>query len=172
MSDLFHERVNNYAIADIFGVMAAAKKHTFQILTKRPERAKKWFSWHAEHPNESGEPWPLPNVWIGVSVEDQQAANERIPRLLDIPAALRFVSCEPLIGPVDLSCWIPNIDWLIVGCESGQHRRIMHIDWAQWLEQQCRWDNTPFFLKQMEVDGKLVKMPMLDGKVWAEMPDG
>lgn len=135
MSDLFHESVSNDQIADIFAVMAIAKQHTFQILTKRPERMVKWFEWAASLPSLSeftwrnGAPvigyigekaarstrgavnlflhgvlpvWPLPNVWLGVSVEDQKTADERIPLLMQTPAAKRFLSCEPLLGSVDL----------------------------------------------------------------------
>ena len=141
MSDTFHESVPNEYIAALFGVMAACPQHTFQVLTKRPERMADWFAWlgtrtvpksSASGPrlamaweahragaplpevyvNEPGwqrtadGPWPLPNVWIGTSVESQAAADERIPHLLRCPAAVRFVSAEPLLGPVDLSRWL------------------------------------------------------------------
>lgn len=122
MSDLFHENVPDNFIAAVFGVMAAADHHYFQVLTKRHERALRWFQWmqdateaklheclkgaigyhHPKRPAIDQVTWPLPNVWLGVSVEDQAAANERIPLLLQTPAALRFLSCEPLLGPVDL----------------------------------------------------------------------
>jgi protein gp37 len=126
MSDLFHEGLTNEEIAAVFGVMAACPDHTFQILTKRAERMREWFRWVATFPswrhllhevtppalkkggwNVFGivgrQTWPLPNVWLGVSVEDQHYANERIPLLLDTPAAVRFISAEPLLGPVDLT---------------------------------------------------------------------
>lgn len=128
MSDLFHDGVPDEYIAAVFGVMAAARRHTFQVLTKRPERARDWFAKTAFSANGAArecafqahyamdddeairdtlEPaftalWPLPNVWLGVSVEDQRAADERIPLLLQIPAAVRFLSCEPLIGRVSI----------------------------------------------------------------------
>lgn len=134
MSDLFHEKVTDEQIAAIFGVMAACPQHTFQILTKRPERMREWLEWadresafsdgkrdpsgviHAaafSHPGlgqagplkaiweSKSKPWPLPNVMLGVSIEDQATADERIPILLETPAAVRFVSAEPLLGPVD-----------------------------------------------------------------------
>ena len=131
MSDLFHDEVDDVMIDRVFGVMAVAQHHTFQILTKRPERALRWFrdvdqdsvsSLGAHHADKAGiddfmwddrgpgapnrrtwPGWPLPNVHIGVSVEDQETANERIPLLLQIPAAVRFLSCEPLLGPLTLT---------------------------------------------------------------------
>lgn len=132
MSDLFHEDITDEQIAAVFGVMAACPRHTFQVLTKRPERMVEWFAWianEAEPVDQSpgaavicgihasnacadvdylGLPsvWPLPNVWLGVSCEDQQRTNERIPLLLQCPAAVRFVSAEPLIEPVDFGRWL------------------------------------------------------------------
>jgi protein gp37 len=127
MSDLFHEALDNEDIAAVFGVMAACPQHTFQVLTKRPARAVKWFAWAAAPAPQDGGPgvptacgihaanagadvdylglrerWPLPNVWIGVSAENQETADERIPLLLKLPAAVRFVSAEPLLGALDL----------------------------------------------------------------------
>jgi protein gp37 len=137
MSDLFHEELSNENIAAVFGVMAAARQHTFQILTKRAERMREWFAWleREAHECNAGKgmsqaarclveaqrasgglpklarevdricatPWPLPNVWLGVSVEDQKRADERIPYLRQTPAAIRFLSCEPLLEPIDIS---------------------------------------------------------------------
>lgn len=122
MSDLFHKDITNEQIAAIFGVMAAAPQHTFQVLTKRPERMLEWFKWiataargradgtciaaaeriigRAISPSIPG--WPLRNVHLGISVEDQAAADKRIPLLLQVPAAVRWLSCEPLLGPLDL----------------------------------------------------------------------
>ena len=126
MSDLFHEALRDEHVAHVFGVMAAAPQHTFQVLTKRPERMRRWFEWIEQgfqgagiggtrlapagpslraNRMPTGEwpalPWPLPNVWLGVSCEDQATADERIPLLLQTPAAARFISAEPLLGPVD-----------------------------------------------------------------------
>lgn len=131
MSDLFHEALDNEDIAAVFGVMAACPQHTFQVLTKRPARAVKWFAWAAAQAHQDGGPgvptvcgihaanaaadvdymglsdrWPLPNVWIGVSAENQETADERIPLLLKLPADVRFVSAEPLLGPLDLTRWL------------------------------------------------------------------
>jgi protein gp37 len=153
MSDLFHPDVHDGFIYGAFMRMAKATQHTYIILTKRPQRMAQWFA-----KNESF--WDLPNVWIGVSVENQQAADERIPILILIPAVVRFVSCEPLLGPVDLalSGTIPysspystfgnELDWVIVGGESGAHARPMHPDWARSLRDQCQEANVPFFFKQ------------------------
>jgi protein gp37 len=126
MSDLFHEKLTDEEIAAVFGVMAACPQHQFQVLTKRAERMEQWctdasprgmIDWCTAEARvrlveplplfTTGLPWPFPNVWIGVSVENQEAADERIPHLLETPAAVRFLSVEPLLGPVDLSRWLP-----------------------------------------------------------------
>lgn len=160
MSDLFHETMSFEDIARIFLVMASAKQHTFQILTKRPERMREFIT----HGNvlESvmmAGCWPLHNVWLGVSVEDQAAADARIPILLSTPAAVRFLSCEPLIGSVNLTAvgdeptmmrdvLDEGIDWVIVGGESGAHARPMYQSWARSLRDQCAAYGVPFFFKQ------------------------
>lgn len=187
MSDLFHESVPDEWVDQIFAIMAAAHWHQFQVLTKRPERMKKYFE--DEHrvaqrwidasfkmvgsmPSlkrvgwtwaQEDMPWPLPNVWMGVSVENQETADKRIPLLLDTPAAVRFISAEPLLGPVDLrhidqdhDCYFnalsssigPNLDWVIVGGESGLGARPMHPDWARKLRDQCAEASVPYFFKQ------------------------
>lgn len=178
MSDLFHEDVPFEFIDLVFAAMAIAQQHTFQILTKRPERALDWFnhkdrSWH---PTMEGDQrirfqtyhhfghevsckdwkWPLPNVWIGASAEDQGTANKRLPYLLQVPASLRFLSCEPLLGPLTLHGvrnelvynWLRAIDWVIVGGESGPNARPMHPDWVRAIRDQCQNTGTPFFFKQ------------------------
>jgi len=148
MSDLFHESLDEIDIGQVFGVMALAKQHTFQVLTKRPARmlsiletARICFDFDE----------PLPNVWLGVSVEDQKTADERIPLLMKTPAALRWLSAEPLLGPIDLES-IPtlegSIDWVVVGGESGQGARPMHPDWVRSIGDQCVAAGVPFFFKQ------------------------
>lgn len=175
MSDLFHEDVPESFIARIFAVIAIAKFHNFLILTKRPKRMLKilddWSfdkhieSWQEQICGEKGFcpqdfDYPLPNVWLGVSVEDQQTTNERIPYLLQTPAAVRFVSCEPLLGPVNFGAWLGNrrnnelgvapfIDWVIVGGESGPGARIMEITWLDYLITQAKVANIPIFVKQL-----------------------
>jgi protein gp37 len=174
MSDLFHEALSNEQIAAVFGVMAAAPRHTFQVLTKRPERMRQWFEWIGQQPEPpvramnaaldvlegvrmsvNSQRWPLPNVWLGVSVENQAAADERIPLLLDTPAAVRFLSCEPLLGPVVLPAHEQSmgsshspLDWVIAGCESGPGARPCDTDWLRRLRDQCEEGAVPFFLKQ------------------------
>jgi hypothetical protein len=101
-----------------------------------------------------GPAWPLPNVWIGVSVEDQQRADERIPDLLKTPAAVRFLSCEPLIADIDLAAWLSGLSWVIVGGESTERARPMHLAWARAIRDQCTRAGVPCFVKQL-------------GSVWA-----
>ena len=171
MSDLFHDQVPDEYIARVFAVMALAPQHTFQLLTKRHGRMRSLLRSNEfrgavarEASDRAGEPpfepcptfhrvrsgWPLPNVWLGVSVENQQWADIRIPALIDTPAAVRFLSCEPLLGPVVLKG--PSvgfgIDWVIVGGESGRGARPMHPDWARSLRDQCHTAGVPFLFKQ------------------------
>ena len=227
-NDLFDGSLSNEAIAAVFGVMLLAKQHTFQILTKRPERARGFFDWISANPLFVGESresadrlgggpahacltllgaktppelakgplftavllggtqpkpgapieklWPLPNVWLGTSVENQATADERIPLLLQTPAAKRFVSYEPALGPVDFSCiwfrqpggetlwnalrssppdaggkWagIRGLDWLIVGGESGPGARPFDVAWARSTVEQCKSAGVAVFVKQL-----------------------
>jgi protein gp37 len=168
--DLFHENIADDWIDRVFAVMVLCPQHTFQVLTKRaarmrdyvaqPERgAKVW--WQALKIGGLCEPWPLPNVWLGVSVEDQARADERIPLLLETPAAKRFISAEPLLGPVNVKCWlhpkdfriVPSVEhrwihWVIAGGESGKGARPMHREWARKLRGDCVLADVPFFFKQ------------------------
>lgn len=160
MSDLFHYSIGTEFLNKVFAVMMMSPQHTFIILTKRPERMKEYFK-NEFFRNVSTE--ILPNVWLGVSVEDQAAADERIPLLFHVPAAVRFISCEPLLGQVDLTDYlfnqyytepynptdpIINIDWVIAGGESGKNARPMHPDWVRQLRDQCISAEVPFFFKQ------------------------
>jgi protein gp37 len=162
VSDLFHEDVPDQFIAAVFAVMALAPQHDFQILTKRPQRMRSWLAdrdrledIYAQWPSVSGAPeevtaWPLPNVWLGVSVENEDAARARIPALRATPAVVRFLSCEPLIGPIRTPD-LRNIDWVIVGGESGsseQQPRPMHPDWARLIRDECVAHGVPFLFKQ------------------------
>ena len=161
MSDLFHDDVHDDYIARVFAVMARCSQHTFQVLTKRHARMRsllssRKFSRFVEELTPSTSPlvgmWPLPNVWLGVSTENQQWANIRIPALLDTPAAVRFISAEPLLGPIDLyKLWLPEgpeLNWVIVGGESGRGARPMHPDWARSLRNQCAAAGVNFLFKQ------------------------
>ena len=191
MGDLFQETISVAFIAAVFGMMAWADQHTYFILTKRPQNAMKWFEnlkkynlvatydpvlACAQEITRYGGPvkaymearekkeWPLPNVWLGVSVEDQKTANERIPLLLQTPAAKRFVSIEPMLGPVDFMKiprperfksspygwhnWLPQeLHWVIVGGETGPNARPMHPDWTRSVRDQCIAAGVPFFFK-------------------------
>jgi protein gp37 len=166
-SDLFHDKVPTGFIADVFAVMAATPHHTYQVLTKRPGRMRSLLArpdfeavtcdrWLSFARCGSDWVWPLPNVWLGCSVEDQKWANVRIPLLLDTPAVVRFVSCEPLLGPVDLQAADKDalvdggLDWIIIGGESGRGARRMELAWAASLvEQGHRHPAGRVFVKQL-----------------------
>lgn len=171
MSDLFHEHVPIAWIAKIFDVMAATKRHTFQVLTKRAKRMhhvmSKALPDYLSKPGPVQFPllslavettWPLPNVWLGVSVEDQATADARIPPLLQTPTALRWVSYEPALGPVNFDNYLdvlplsPGVDWLVIGGESGPGARPFDLAWARAAIAQCHEVRVPVFMKQLGVD--------------------
>lgn len=171
MSDLFHDGVPDEFIDKVFAVMALATRHTFQVLTKRPDRMRNYLLgvtserlYQACRTDDEVQrvvfdaAWPLPNVWLGVSVEDQQRADERIPLLAQTPAAVRFISAEPLLRAVDLRFdgvltefsrphW--PVHWVIAGGESGPHARPCAIEWIWSLMQQCKAAGVPVFVKQL-----------------------
>jgi protein gp37 len=170
MTDLFADFVSDEWIDRIFTVMAMAKNHTFQVLTKRADRMKAYCTNLALGKRnirfgDNHIDWPLPNVWLGVSAERQVEADERIPLLLQTTAAVRFVSVEPMLGPIDLTrlgvrshhSWPENVlikhldylDWVIVGGESGPHARPMDPAWAASIRDQCKAAGVAFFMKQM-----------------------
>jgi len=203
MSDLFHERVPDQFIFEVWLTMSMAHEHTFQILTKRPERMAAYLLrmqdmgatglFSADFP-------PLPNVWLGVSCEDQRRADERIPLLLQTPAAVRFLSCEPLLGPIDLAPYfharptndindhaaVRPIRWVIVGGESAgppERRLVEHIDgelhprptykgldWVRSLRDQCIAAGVAFFFKQWGGPTPKAGGRLLDGVEWNEYP--
>jgi len=180
MSDLFHKDVSFDFIDNVFAVMDTWPQHTFQILTKRADRMAEYYaenrSWRVGQLKMSYDSsdynlsaWPLKNVWIGVSVENQEMADGRIPYLLRCQAPIRFLSCEPLVGPIDLSRWFglyqfeegkyalkvgsrfkDSPDWVITGGESGSKKGTipMHPDWVRELRDQCKAAKVPFFFKQ------------------------
>lgn len=185
MGDLFHEKVTFLVIQGIFQVMVHFNKHTFMVLTKRPERMQKFLkSYFRKAPYAK-----LPsNIWIGTTVENQAMADKRIPHLLKCPAQVRFISCEPLLGSIGFKHYLPGIHWVIAGCESGPKRRHTDILWFDELLRQCQMTETPFFLKQMDRTTitqpwgtvnygmalhkkPLVKMPMFCGSVWDQYPE-
>ena len=165
LADLFHDDVPDEYIARVFAVMALTPEVTYQVLTKRPARMRALLAsgtfagmvWRdVDDPS-----WPLPNVWMGVTVEDQERADQRIPILLDTPAAVRWLSCEPLLGPVDLDATGMGVtgtsgpesrpsavDWVVAGGESGPNARPMHPSWARSLRDQCATAGVPFLFKQ------------------------
>ena len=184
MGDLFHENVPTGFVSDVFRIMERCPQHTFLILTKRPERMKQLLNGvvtgrETEHRK---------HIWLGVSAENQQAFDERTELLSQIPAAVRFVSIEPMLGEIKMGRLVffregfsppqfqeemigrKRIDWIIAGCESGPGRRPANLDWFRSLRDQCVAAGVPFFLKQAVINGKLVEMPELDGQVWAQYP--
>ena len=169
MSDLFHPKVTDEFLAKVWAVMAASPQHVFQILTKRPTRMRSLLSdpdgefqsevggWRYMHgetdttiltPEIPSWGWPIPNVWLGVSTEDQEQADRRIHELERTPAAVRFISAEPLLGEILLGDRLRHLDWVIAGGESGSGARPMHLDWVLSLVTQCRSAGVPVFVKQ------------------------
>ena len=152
MSDIFHEGVPDYYVQSIFSVMEGAQRHTFQVLTKRAERMAKWvqdFDHWLQYAGGTTFAKKLPNAWLGVSVEDRKYGLPRVEHLRQTPAAIRFLSIEPLLedlGEVNLT----GIDWVIVGGESGPGARPMEADWARSLRNQCAAAGVAFFMKQMD----------------------
>jgi len=146
MGDLFHEDVPDRFIDEVWWIMGLASQHTFMVLTKRAQRMRNWIQ-------ASSDASPLANVWLGVTAENHACASKRIPELLLTPAVRRFVSCEPLLGPVDLSWWRTSwgwqrLDWCIVGGETGPGARVMAPEWARGLRDQCQDAGISFFFKK------------------------
>ena len=175
MGDLFHESISFNKIASIiwYATREESKKHTFLLLTKRPERMRDFFAeYYKLGPDFCGET-PVKNFWIGVTVENQRH-DDRILALQQIPAAVRFVSFEPLLGQFDfLPPWLRFIDWVIVGGETGPGARPMHSDCVRSLRDQCLEAHVPFFFKGW---GRWIQNPssagkrLLDGREWNEVP--
>ncbi len=164
MSDLFHPAVSDDFIVRVFDTMQRAAHHKFQVLTKRPERTAALAD---------RLPWPE-NVWMGTSVENQRWTT-RINDLKEIPAAVRFLSCEPLLGPLSLD--LSGVHWVIAGGESGPRARAMRPDWAEGVRDQCVAQRVPFFFKQwgaFDACGKRVGKGRagreLCGRTWDGMP--
>jgi protein gp37 len=223
MSDLFYENVPFEFVAAVLGFVLLAPQHRFYVLTKRAQRMHDFFRWlegQNDDPltvllcaagNESrwnellctraaqlnlgeSEPLPLPNLWLGVSAENQETADERIPWLLETPAAVRFVSYEPALGPVDFGEYLDpaaapcgetsdTIDWIIAGAESGPRARPVDNEWARSVRDQCSAHGAQFFLKQWPSGGAMrcvcddphsagvCSLPLLDGKQHAAYPE-
>jgi protein gp37 len=204
MGDLFHEDVPDEWIYYVLGVIADAERHTYMLLTKRPERAKKILEDAHNHVcyESTGCPaddrFPLHNLWLGITAENQEMAAQRIPILLQTPAAARFVSVEPMLGPVDLTkvgrngldlignalalpgmsgpsrSFGTRLDWVILGGETGAGAREMDFEWAWSIRDQCREAGVPFFYKGKGTHGGIRKnyhnYATLDGREWKEFP--
>lgn len=158
MSDLFHARVPLDFVRQVFAVMAATPQHTYQVLTKRAARLSKV----ADQLD-----WP-DNVWMGVSVENSEHLD-RIDHLREVPATVRFLSCEPLLGPLD-GINLGGIDWVIAGGESGSGHRPMDPEWVIDLRNACQAAKVPFFFKQWGGRTPKAGGRTLEGLVWDEMP--
>lgn len=160
MSDLFHEEVPFEFISDVFSTIRLAHRHIFQVLTKRADRLAE---------TASKLEWP-DNLWAGVTVESQLHAS-RIESLRSVPAQVRFVSFEPLLGPIKGIDMSP-VDWAIVGGESGPHARPMEVDWARSIRDMCLEQRIPFFFKQWGGPRKKTRGRILDGRIWDQYPEG
>lgn len=175
MGDLFHEDVSGWDNWEIFDAIERAKQHTFLILTKRARRMGEWFKNFYYYRD-----GPLPNMWLGVTVENQEAADYLIPKLLAIPAAVRWASVEPMLERIDLDLGYcldcdryidehheygalyhleDQINWLVIGCETGPNRRPMKIEWALDLIEQCQEAGVPVYVKQLDIDGRVSHDP-------------
>ena len=178
MGDLFHEDVPTMFIDRILGVISDCPQHIFLVLTKRPQNIEpKLYGGSEKHPfRYLGGGDYLSNLWIGVSVENQETVDERIPILLQIPVALRFVNVEPMLGPINLLQYLitdntRKISWVICGGETGPKARPMKREWAEDLLDQCQAAGIPFFYKQgLGDDGEFCEMPVLRGQYWDSIP--
>lgn len=184
VADLFHDGVPDDFIAAVFGIMVSTPKQTYQVLTKRPERMREWLTRITEKHGVSareycfyaardrvgermmagrspwGEEWPLTNVWLGTTMESQPRVDERFNELMQTPAAVRFVSVEPMLGSVTLPrqvaahdqgrpIYTSPLDWVICGGETGPHARPMDPDWARSLRDECQEAGVPYFFKKL-----------------------
>jgi protein gp37 len=201
MGDLFDPAIPFTFVDRVLSIIAACPHHTFQILTKQPGRMAEYFATIRRYEHEDGSvfhlapndlvvgfrDWPLPNLWLGVSVEDQATADDRVPVLLTVPAEVHFVSAEPLRGAVHLrKCWTcqgPDIEgclcevesyaslrWIIAGGETGPKATLPWPHWVTDLRDQCVNARIPFFFKSW---GKYLKEPhLIEGREWRQFPQG
>ena len=201
MGDLFHEGVPFEFIDKVYSLIALNPLHKFLVLTKRPQRLLEYYKqWSGQnhrtiwipdnYDNLFLQPWPFPNLWLGVTAENQEMADKRIPILLQIPAAVRFVSIEPMLGPVSLSpkyicdpnacaeppcliaevpCPYPKLDWIILGAESGPKRRYCDPEWMIDVVKQCDEAGVPMFVKQIHQYAK-DKKGLIVSKNMSEWP--
>lgn len=170
MSDLFHELVPESFISRVFLKMAEAERHTFQVLTKRPERMREVVARIYEDGNNGLGSEPLPNVWLGTSIENKRFVA-RADAVRETPAAIRFISAEPLLGPIAASLDLTAIDWVIVGGESGPKHRSMKAAWARDLRDQCEEEGVAFFFKQWGGRTPKAGGRLMDGVQHDAIPD-
>ena len=164
MSDLFHVDIPEHYVREIFKVMLQVDRHIYQVLTKRPGRALRFYARNADLFAHGPIP---PHIWIGATVENQDTAF-RVDQLRQIPAAVRFLSCEPLLSKVELD--LAGIHWVIVGGESGPEFRPMEPEWVKNVHEQCRRANVPFFFKQWGGRTPKAGGRILEGEEWSEYP--
>jgi protein gp37 len=169
MSDLFHELVPESFIEEVFLRMAASDRHTFQVLTKRPERMLEVVS-NIYANGELAGTAPLANVWLGTSIENHRFVG-RADDLRGTPATVRFISAEPLLGPLADSLELADIDWLIAGGESGPKHRPLKADWVRALRDICHSSEVAFFFKQWGGRTSKAGGRTLDGVTYSEMPE-
>jgi protein gp37 len=166
-SDFFIEEADPWR-GEAWDIIRQRPGLTFQILTKRPERISGCL------PDDWGEGWP--NVWLGITAEDQGSLDTRAQFIVPVPAKVKFISYEPALAPLCLSEYVRDdewggwLSWVIAGCESGPNRRPTEWSWVEGLRDQCVAAGILFFLKQMDVDGKVVHQPELGGRQWLEFP--
>ncbi len=161
LADVFDPEVPEEWRWDMWDLIDDTKNLDWLLLTKRPENFTRFLPTNSTY--------TLPNLWLGVTAENQEQADKRIPILLDTPAAMRFVSMEPLIGrnPIHL---LSGLDWIIAGCESGSRARPMDLEAVEDIRRHCEMNRIPFFYKQAMIDGHLDYAPRLDGKLYQEFP--
>jgi protein gp37 len=172
MSDTFHEKRSFLSINYIFSVMSSIDRHIYQIYTKRPSVMLQFFKYKNDLAKKLPKNYIISgklkdNIWFGTSIENQKEANNRLPDLIKINASVKFVSAEPLLEKIDISLWMVSgfleppfndiINWVIIGCESGPSKRPCKIEWVEDLVNQCKEYNIPVFVKQLNIDGKVVK---------------
>jgi protein gp37 len=163
MSDVYEEHpMVNDARTRLWSLIEQTPWLNWLLLTKRPENIMKLSPW--------GQNWP-DNVWVGTSVGLQERAIERIPHLLKVPAVVRFLSCEPLLGPLDITPWLSQLQWIICGGESGTGARPMDLSWARSLRDQCQKAHVPYFFKQIGGRYHDSGGRVLDARTWDEMPE-
>lgn len=159
MADVFDAEAPPGQLERLWRLIARTPHLDWLLLTKRPARIARSL------PEDWGDGYP--NVWLGVTVENQELASQRIPVLVSVPARLRFLCCEPLLGPVDFRPWAWGIGWVLAGGETGPHARPVHPDWVRGLQEQCQEAGLPFYFKQW---GRYRRGHSLEGRTWEEVP--